>query len=90
MFYLLSSSSICVASVVAEFPPPKLKTFHCIPIGLLRHPHGALVRSLGTMPVTVLGSSEKFKGMVYMILFHLSLFMRPWPHNLTFQLPTAQ
>lgn len=62
------------------------KTFHWVPMGLL----GALIQSLGTITVPVLGSSEKFKGVVYIISFHLSLFVRPWPHNLAFQLHTAK
>lgn len=50
----------------------------------------ALVQSLGTTTVPVLGSSEKFKGVVYIISFRPSLSVRPWPYNLTFLLHTAK
>lgn len=33
---------------------------------------------------------KKFKAGVYMISFHPSLFVRPWPHNLTFPFNIAK
>lgn len=50
----------------------------------------ALVQSLGTMAATALGISEKLKGVICIISFHPSLFVKTWADNLIFKFQMAK